>query len=164
MDQDLSLMKQLLTLNEAIEDLKWRRRYATTNVGGSFPLSSLSDMEEFSDTDMFDSHSDLKISGISNLSLYNTLDRRTAVTADFLNGNVNIKAEPATSTMKRSDVVNSQSVDSLGLDVRSANRGQLADYLDVPLTASKEDIQRYPTDQSSFDSGIHSDEERVVIV
>lgn len=27
MDQDLSLMKQLLTLNEEIEELKWRRRY-----------------------------------------------------------------------------------------------------------------------------------------
>ncbi|KAK7501228.1 hypothetical protein BaRGS_00007713, partial [Batillaria attramentaria] len=27
MDQDLSLMKQLLTLNEEIEQLKWRRRY-----------------------------------------------------------------------------------------------------------------------------------------
>ena len=27
MDQDLSLMKSLLTLNEAIEDLKWQKKY-----------------------------------------------------------------------------------------------------------------------------------------
>ena len=35
MDLDLSLMKQLLTLNEEIEDLKWRRRRGWVDNCGS---------------------------------------------------------------------------------------------------------------------------------
>ncbi|ESO97116.1 hypothetical protein LOTGIDRAFT_174598 [Lottia gigantea] len=41
MDQDLSLMKQLLTLNEEIEELKWRRRYAWSKNS----MASSGDME-----------------------------------------------------------------------------------------------------------------------
>jgi hypothetical protein len=33
-DQDLALMRQLLTLNEQIEELKWQRKYSTTNGSG----------------------------------------------------------------------------------------------------------------------------------
>lgn len=56
MDQDLSLMKQLLTLNEAIEDLKTKRLYHVSK--DSLPASSqdihASDWS-VSETDMFDS-------------------------------------------------------------------------------------------------------------
>ena len=57
-DQDLTLMKQLLTLNEQIEELKWRRRYcsysrgslaSSANFGSS--AGTLSDME-LDNTDM----------------------------------------------------------------------------------------------------------------
>ena len=60
MDQDLSLMKQLLTLNEAIEDLKWQRKYYHSQ--SSMPESSC-DLSEsdwsVSETDMFESDNDL---------------------------------------------------------------------------------------------------------
>ncbi|KAK3102850.1 hypothetical protein FSP39_014414 [Pinctada imbricata] len=36
MDQDLSLMKQLLMLNESIEELKWKRRCSYESVNDSF--------------------------------------------------------------------------------------------------------------------------------
>lgn len=53
MDQDLSLMKQLLTLNETIEDLKWQRRYyysrSSLQDSSADLASSLSDMSESED-------------------------------------------------------------------------------------------------------------------
>lgn len=55
MDQDLSLMKQLLTLNEAIEDLKSRRLY---HVSKDSLRASSQDMHasdwSVSETDMFE--------------------------------------------------------------------------------------------------------------
>ncbi|XP_069128066.1 uncharacterized protein T25D10.4-like [Argopecten irradians] len=54
MDQDMSLMKQLLMLNEAIEELKFHRRYSNS----SLPDSSCdldSDDGSMSETDMFGS-------------------------------------------------------------------------------------------------------------
>lgn len=59
MDQDLSLMKQLLTLNETIEDLKWQKKYYHSQ--SSLPDSSCdltrSDLS-ISDTDMYDSENE----------------------------------------------------------------------------------------------------------
>lgn len=58
MDQDLSLMKQLLTLNETIEDLKWQKK---NHSQSSFPTSSC-DLSEsdwsVSETDMYDSENE----------------------------------------------------------------------------------------------------------
>ncbi|XP_033738143.1 uncharacterized protein LOC117325793 [Pecten maximus] len=60
MDQDLSLMKQLLTLNETIEDIKSRRLYGVSkesicqsdeDLGGS--------RDSFSDMDLYDSDEEL---------------------------------------------------------------------------------------------------------
>lgn len=60
MDQDLSLMKQLLTLNETIEDLKWQKKYYHSQ--SSLPDSSCdlsrSDLS-ISDTDMYDSENEV---------------------------------------------------------------------------------------------------------
>ena len=61
MDQDLSLMKQLLTLNEAIEDLKVKRLYHVSKDslrGSSHDVLNASDLS-VSETDMFDSDVDL---------------------------------------------------------------------------------------------------------
>ncbi|KAK6989861.1 flocculation protein FLO11 [Biomphalaria glabrata] len=41
MEQDLYLMKQMLTLNEEIEDLKWRRRHAWGTSSSSFYSSDM---------------------------------------------------------------------------------------------------------------------------
>ncbi|KAL5022562.1 hypothetical protein ScPMuIL_001717 [Solemya velum] len=58
MDQDLSLMKQLLTLNEAIEDLKFRRNnyYSRSSIQGSSC--------EFSESDWSVSGSDIHEHGL----------------------------------------------------------------------------------------------------
>lgn len=60
MDQDLSLMKQLLTLNETIEDIKSRRLYG---VSKESICQSDEDLEgsrdSFSDMDLYDSDEEL---------------------------------------------------------------------------------------------------------
>lgn len=60
MDQDLSLMKQLLTLNEAIEDLKVKRLYHVSkdSLRASSQELRVSDWS-VSETDMFDSEPNL---------------------------------------------------------------------------------------------------------
>ena len=60
MDQDLSLMKQLLTLNEAIEDLKVKRLYHVSkdSLRASSQELHASDWS-VSETDMFDSEDNL---------------------------------------------------------------------------------------------------------
>lgn len=75
MDQDLSLMKQLLTLNEAIEDLKWQSR----NNSRSFSTSSCdlcgSDLS-VSDTEMV-FHSDDEDKNTDKSIDVNTNDKST---------------------------------------------------------------------------------------
>ena len=60
MDKDLSLMKQLLNLNETIEDLKWQKRTSFIHV----PEDSSCDLGEsdwsVSETDMYESESDVE--------------------------------------------------------------------------------------------------------
>ncbi|XP_060083638.1 uncharacterized protein LOC132562881 [Ylistrum balloti] len=60
MDQDMSLMKQLLMLNEAIEELKFNRRYSNSSLpDSSGDIVSDSDDGSVSETDMFVSEEDL---------------------------------------------------------------------------------------------------------
>ncbi|KAL8621671.1 hypothetical protein ACOMHN_024642 [Nucella lapillus] len=78
MDQDLSLMKQLLTLNETIEDLKWQRRYYC-------PSRSSADLEDdsdcsISDTDMYESEDDLLFLPSSSSKSPNTTTTTTTAT------------------------------------------------------------------------------------
>ena len=75
MDQDLSLMKQLLTLNESIEDLKWQRKYYYSSVQSS----SCEDSDwSVSETEMYDSDSDVatKYPTPSSLSLQSAKNKR----------------------------------------------------------------------------------------
>ena len=59
MDQDLSLMKQLLTLNEAIEDIKWQRNYYSSQSSMAASSCDLNESDwSVSETDMFGSESD----------------------------------------------------------------------------------------------------------
>ncbi|XP_029640199.1 putative uncharacterized protein DDB_G0272516 [Octopus sinensis] len=84
MDQDLSLMKQLLILNETIEDLKVQRGYLSSR--GSLPSSSC-DLSEsqwsVSETEMFESENELtnKYASPSTLSL--NLEHKCHITSDF---------------------------------------------------------------------------------
>lgn len=59
MDLDLSLMKQLLTMNDTIEELKYQRDFMYRHSSTSTSLN-LSDSDlSVSDTDMFGSEDDL---------------------------------------------------------------------------------------------------------
>ena len=58
MDQDLSLMKQLLVLNETIEELKWKRRCSYDSMPDSSAELDVSDWD-LSDGDTFDSCDDV---------------------------------------------------------------------------------------------------------
>ena len=131
MDQDLSLMKQLLTLNEAIEDLKWQKKYYHSQ--NSMPDSSC-DLNEsdwsVSETDMYDSESEAlrKYPTVSALSLQGSFDGRK-------------DSETRLSTPK-SKTASCHSVKSCARDIPKD--------LDFFLTASP-----CHEEQNSFDSGIH---------
>ncbi|XP_059177686.1 uncharacterized protein T25D10.4-like [Physella acuta] len=66
MEQDLCLMKQLLTLNEEIEDLKWRRRHVWSRTS-SFCSSDM--IQSASSLGRVDENQTLKFSTPSSLSL-----------------------------------------------------------------------------------------------
>ena len=83
MEQDLSLMKQLLTLNETIEELKWQRQYYSCSIS----CTSLSPSGHFqyrageggsawsvSDTEMYESEDDFRLlaAGSDNLAATST--------------------------------------------------------------------------------------------
>ena len=80
MEQDLSLMRQLLTLNEEIEELKWRRRYCWSRASSSAMTSSgdvdLGSLASFTSSEAslgwWQESGDLltKYPGISSLSLH----------------------------------------------------------------------------------------------
>ncbi|KAH9504613.1 hypothetical protein Btru_062430 [Bulinus truncatus] len=60
-DQDLSLMKQLLTLNETIEELKWQRQYysCSTSCASLSNSKNLDSNWSVSDTEMYEAEDDL---------------------------------------------------------------------------------------------------------
>lgn len=61
MDQDLSLMKQLLTLNEAIEDIKTQRLYGVSKDSLRESTGNLSGSDwSFSDMDLYESDNEYK--------------------------------------------------------------------------------------------------------
>ncbi|KAL5021941.1 hypothetical protein ScPMuIL_001096 [Solemya velum] len=64
MDQDLSLMKQLLNLNEAIEELKFKRLYYTSKDS----LCTASSDWSVSDTDMFETEEDVTVLKNANIA------------------------------------------------------------------------------------------------
>ncbi|OWF51737.1 uncharacterized protein LOC110448697 [Mizuhopecten yessoensis] len=82
MDQDMSLMKQLLMLNEAIEELKFHRRYSNSSLpDSSCDLVSDSDDESVSETDMFVSEDDL-VKMCNNCHLGNVLTNSVSTSCD----------------------------------------------------------------------------------
>lgn len=79
MDQDLSLMEQLLNLNEAIEDLKFRRTYYVDKTSMQASSSDFGSSDwSISETDMYESSNELqrKYPSPSSLSLHSRLSRQ----------------------------------------------------------------------------------------
>ncbi|XP_076462395.1 uncharacterized protein LOC143294796 [Babylonia areolata] len=91
MEQDLALMKQLLTLNEEIEELKWRRRYCWPRAASSSLMTSSGDVDLGSLASFTSSEASLgwwrgesgdlltKYPGVSSLSLHTDLNNRLSI-------------------------------------------------------------------------------------
>lgn len=156
MDQDLSLMKQLLILNEAIEDLKVQRGYLSSR--GSLPSSSC-DLSEsqwsVSETEMFEeSENELanKYPSPSTLSLDG--ESKTKATSDF-DDIINEATEKLCITKKLFEKKSTSSTQP-----GNAKKGQTAAvldsnknmYVDSEFSSSKRVRHE---EQNSFDSGIH---------
>lgn len=103
MDQDLSLMKQLLTLNESIEELKFKRRYSCESVPQDSQESLNGSDWSVSETDIFNSDDDLyeKCKNPSMRSLSSRLNLNEDIE------NMNYKMESSLSLSKQHTKLNS---------------------------------------------------------
>ncbi|XP_045160465.2 uncharacterized protein LOC123525467 [Mercenaria mercenaria] len=139
MDQDLSLMKQLLTLNETIEDLKWQKKYYHSQ--SSLPDSSCdlsrSDLS-ISDTDMYESENEV-------LRKYPTSSPVSVHSVKDIESRRSCRAEIA----------------DLESDSFEKSQIDLYECPSIDTTLLTEDFQRFLVgsccheEQNSFDSGIH---------
>ncbi|KAL8604724.1 hypothetical protein ACOMHN_017683 [Nucella lapillus] len=130
MEQDLSLMKQLLTLNEEIEELKWRRRYCWSRT--SSMMTSSGDVDLGSLTSFTSSEASLgwwrgesgdmltKYPGISSLSLHTDHNRVSIYDEEDPMGTFNRRINRSRGSLRALNV--SKGVTSLeqGCDVISA--------------------------------------------
>lgn len=160
MDQDLSLMRQLLTLNETIEELKWQRRYYYSRR--SLPDSSqeldASDCS-VSDTEMYDSDDDRLLSNDT------TTGTTTVTTVPKLSISSPCKSTHATisSSCKSAHSGNSSrrkhGVPEYGGELKlgggycSGVEGKRC--VDTQVLVNGSTVKVYHGEQNSFDSGIH---------
>ena len=161
MEQDLSLMRQLLTLNETIEDLKWQRRYyySPRSLSGSSTELDHSDCS-VSDTEMYDSDDDTLLPTASSTAAA-TNAAATITASPTCKAPVMLLSAPAASSSGsrrnyESSHVTSASAHACGGEKRC---------VDTELLVAGS-VKVYHGEQNSFDSGIHdsscSEEEAVV--
>ena len=150
MDQDLSLMKQLLTLNEAIEDLKWQRNYYHSQ--SSIPQSSC-DLSEsdwsVSETDMFGSENE----AVEKLTPSSLLIPTSITKADVINDIDTTERDYIVSTVSETHVSDRESVKVSKFEVPVDTRSFL-EYpakLDLFLNGNSRLCHE---EQNTFDSGI----------
>lgn len=148
MDQDLSLMKQLLTLNETIEELKWQRRYYYSR--GSLPGSS-TDLRHsdcsISDTEMYESDDD---------SLHHTA--RAAAASSHLT-----PSTAASSRLTKPVVILTPTSSSLSSSSSTrhhhsttAEQGSGSEKRETNCRGSESSgVKVFHGEQDSFDSGFH---------
>lgn len=152
MDQDLSLMKQLLTLNETIEELKWQRRYyySKTSVRGSSQDLDHSDWS-VSDTEMYDSDEDIATK---------TATTTTTTTASHSQVSSSrqlpvISLSSTTTNRRKCETVQAFDATS-GLVVKAqSSDSNNKRYVDTQILVNGSSIKIYHGEQDSFDSGIH---------
>ena len=150
-DQDLALMRQLLTLNEQIEELKWQRKlcgYSRGSLESSCTMDA--SLATLSDTDGDNSRQDLrdfpsKYPSPSSLSLFREQlmerDRSSSGSLNRLYGSAGLRHAPRTeSPLTLSDCRHSDTM-------RSGDSSSSADI-----------SKKTQGDQHSFDSGIHEPE------
>ncbi|KAK6990025.1 hypothetical protein BgiMline_013296 [Biomphalaria glabrata] len=183
-DQDLSLMKQLLTLNETIEELKWQRQYYSCSTSCTSLSNSklLESNWSVSDTEMYEAEDDLMAvnhltSGTAQTGMvtgptWHSTRKTRKATKDLDNGSMD-NAAPLLDIIVDVSVDNcgqhervadspedisvcSESLDSLGHMKYMKNKYR--SHLD-PCTneQSGQSIIHHDREQNSFDSGIHED-------
>ena len=165
MDKDLCLMKQLLTLNETIEDLKWQKNnnYSQTILDSTCDLSE-SDWS-VSETDMYESESDVeklipKQSSISkhpsiSFSSYIRKQEQTDEADDKKARDLLASGSDTTAKKETETLLNTtKSVNRLSISMETRKflelPTELDEFLNGPSTSSDE--------ENSFDSGINDTE------
>ena len=150
MEQDLSLMKQLLTLNETIEDLKWQRRYYYSPHSLSASSIELDHSDcSVSDTEMYDSEDDTLIP--------------TATTAT---ASPTCRAPAVLLSPPESSSSSHRNYESSHVTSTHACSGEKRCVVDSHLLVAGSSVKVYHGEQNSFDSGIHessSGEEEAVV-
>ena len=161
MEQDLSLMRQLLTLNETIEDLKWQRRYyySPRSLSGSSTELDHSDCS-ISDTEMYDSDDDTLLPTASSTTAATSATATGTITASpTCKAPVMLLSAPAASSSGSRRNYESSHVTS------THACGDEKRCVDSELLVAGS-VKVYHGEQNSFDSGIHdsscSEEEAVV--
>lgn len=154
MEQDLSLMKQLLTLNETIEELKWQRRYyySRSSVPDSSQSIQRSDWS-VSDTEMYETDDDLPLTTTTTTTTDNTeftdlTPRTSSQTPIALSrwrhgavSNVGHQTELQESSKRFADTQ---------VIVKGSKR-----CVDTQVIVNGSSLKVYHGEQNSFDSGIH---------
>ncbi|CAL1533071.1 unnamed protein product [Lymnaea stagnalis] len=183
MDQDLSLMKQLLTLNETIEELKWQRQYysCSTSCASLSASKNLDSNWSVSDTEMYDSEDDLRaatqVSGgstqtghVTGPTWHSTRKARKAskdfdtISLDSLTVRVDTADKTASSSdpnqnervaiFPEDDSVCSETLDSVG-NLKYGKLGSRLAGRHHVNSSSGPIVVHHEREQNSFDSGIH---------
>ena len=152
MEQDLSLMKQLLTLNEAVEDVKWQQRYychqqqACTSSNSSYVDENHCDSSA-SEDDVMSSFCPM----ISRLSCQSSQALTTSHSSDTL----------AISTINLTLLCS----DTDTLSKQTSSMVESSSSKNDDLSEVEDSVKVYHREQNSFDSGIHetSSDDDVVI-
>ena len=172
MDQDLSLMKQLLTLNETIEELKWQRRYyyhhnhhhhshsrCSLHVSSTDVLHS--DLS-ISDTEMYDSDDDALLTIPQTATATITPAAPVVVLSPSSSSTASSSYPRKYGVLHGSDHVTATHAPCSDSD---SQRDASTDSQTVVGTESSSSSKVYHSGQDSFDSGIHdpcSEEEATV--
>lgn len=184
MDQDLSLMKQLLTLNETIEELKWQRQYysCSTSCASLSASKNLDSNWSVSDTEMYDSEDDLRAANQASSSSVQQTGHVTGPTwhrtrkvrkasKDFDNislESVTIRVDSPDKTTPSSepgknervsgfpedDSVCSETLDSVG-NLKYGKLGSRLAGRHHMISSNGPIVVHHEREQNSFDSGIH---------
>lgn len=167
-------MKQLLTLNETIEELKWQRQhYNSSSSWASFSASRNMDSNcSVSDTQMYESEEEEEDFGSAHHASFSSLQTR------HVTGSTWLSSRNARKTFRDFQKISAQSENSLeenavppvssmsitvpctriNLPVKDSNLASTTDQrftADHHLIASGPIIVHHEREQNSFDSGIH---------
>ncbi|CAG5127445.1 unnamed protein product [Candidula unifasciata] len=156
MDQDLSLMKQLLTLNETIEDLKWQQQYYSysTSWASSSASKYLDSNLSVSDTQMYDSGDDV-VSAQNTFCL--TTHSEQPMNSRWYHKN-NLRKGPADLDTVSVDPKKISSLTDTAITSVCSGKSFETIYKLVSRPesqASSEIASLHPESENSFDSGIH---------